>query len=189
MDDKHGSRIRKFITGLARGSFPAALLTTGIVFTFGYATGVIFTIGDTRQLIPVFAGIIIGSLLFSIVGFVMKSDKMNLLTLTLLSLLFLAVAYVIIFLNSLVIDGTNFLIIAFLMSSPAMAVSQLMRLSSKNYSVVSKLSFGLVQAVLIILFVFAFALEYELHGQVNLYFGPLIFLLLSIVYLSVAKFI
>ncbi|MGC8562702.1 MAG: hypothetical protein ACP5UZ_05790 [Thermoplasmata archaeon] len=178
-----------FVSGLVRGSFPASLLTTGIVFTFGYATGVIFTIGDTRQLIPVFAGIIIGSILFSIVGFVIKTNKLNLLTLTLLSVLFLVVAYVIIFLNSLVIDNTNFLIIAFLMSSPAMAVSQLMGLSSKSYSVFSKISFGAVQAVLTILLVFVFSLEYELHGQVNLYFGPLIFLLLAIIYLAVVKIV
>ena len=178
-----------FISGLVRGSFPAALLTTGIVFTFGYATGVIFTIGDTRQLIPVFAGIIVGSILFSIVGFVIKSNKLNLLTLTLLSVLFLLVAYVIVFLNSLVIDNTNFLIIAFLMSSPAMAVSQLTGLSSKSYSVLSKVSFGAVQAVFIILLVFVFSIEYEMYGQINLYFGPLLFLLLSIIYLAVLKFV
>ena len=177
----------KFISGLVRGSFPAALLTTGIVFTFGYATGVIFTIGDTRQLIPVFAGIIIGSILFSVAGFVIKANKLNLLTFTLLSGLFLAVAFVIIFLNSLVIDATNFLIIAFLMSSPAMPVAQLMKLSSKSYSILSKVGFGTLQGVLTILFVFVFSVEYELHGQVNLYFGPLIFLLLSIIYLAVVK--
>ena len=180
-------KVGKTISGLVRGAIPGSLLTTGILLSYGYVSGIIYSIGDTRQLIPVFTGIIIGAIVFSLVGFILRPTQINIISLTIFSLVLLIAAYAIISLNSLVLNSTNMLIVAFLMGSPAMAVSQLVGNSPAHYSLLKRVVFGSVQAVLVIVFIFVFSLEYEMQGQVNLYFGPLFFLVLSLVYLIVTK--
>ena len=177
----------KFLSGVALVPIPAAIFTSGVVLTYGYASGLIFSIGDTRQLIPIFTGIIIGSIIFSLIGFLLKSSLQNLLSLTVLTVILLVTSSVIIYLNSLVLNGTNAMIVSLLMGSPAMAISQLLRGRSEVFSTVARLFFGAVQGILIIVFIFVYALIYELQGQVNLYLGPLIFLVVSLVYLAVTR--
>jgi hypothetical protein len=177
----------KTLSGIIRGAIPGSLLTTGILLSYGYVSGIIYSIGDTRQLIPVFTGIIIGAIVFSLIGFILRPTQINIISLTIFSLVLLIAAYVIISLNSLVLNSTNMMIVAFLMGSPAMAVSQLVGDSSAHYSFIKRVIFGSVQAVLVIVFIFVFSLEYEMQGQVNLYSGPLLFLALSLAYLIVLK--
>ena len=183
------SRTMKFLSGLALVPIPAAIFTSGVVLTYGYASGLIFSIGDTRQLTPIFTGIIIGSIIFSLIGFLLKSSLQNLLSLTVLTVILLVASSVIIYLNSLVLNSTNAMIVSLLMGSPAMAISQLLRSRSEVFSRVARLVFGAVQGILIIVFIFVYALIYELQGQVNLYLGPLIFLVVSLVYLTVTRMI
>lgn len=180
-------KVSKLLSGLVRGSIPASLFTAGIILTYGYVTGLIYSVGDPRQLTPIFAGIIFGTIVFSLVGFGLKRTRSNLLSLTILSTVFLIAAYGTIFLYSLAVNNTDILIVAFLITSPAMAVSQLIGDSHLRFSFPTRLILGSVQAILVIVFVFVFALEYELQGQVNLYLGPLIFLLLSTAYLVAIK--
>lgn len=179
----------KFLSGVALVPIPAAIFTSGVVLTYGYASGLIFSIGDTRQLIPIFTGIIIGSIIFSLIGFLLKSSLQNLLSLTVLTVILLVTSSVIIYLNSLVLNGTNAMIVSLLMGSPAMAISQLLRGRSEVFSRVARLVFGAVQGILIIVFIFVYALIYELQGQVNLHLGPLIFLVVSLVYLAVTRMV
>ena len=183
------SRTMKVFAGLAFVPVPAAIFTSGVVLTYGYASGLIFSIGDTRQLIPIFTGIIIGSIIFSLIGFILKSSLQNLLSLTVLTVILLVASSVIIYLNSLVLNSTNAMIVSLLMGSPAMAISQLLRSRSEVFSRVARLVFGAVQGILIIVFIFVYAVIYELQGQVNLYLGPLIFLVVSLVYLTVTRMI
>ena len=183
------SRTMKFLSGLALVPIPAAIFTSGVVLTYGYASGLIFSIGDTRQLTPIFTGIIIGSIIFSLIGFLLKSSLQNLLSLTVLTVILLVASSVIIYLNSLVLNSTNAMIVSILMGSPAMAISQLLRSRSEVFSRVARLVFGAVQGILIIVFIFVYAVIYELQGQVNLYLGPLIFLVVSLVYLTVTRMI
>ncbi|MCL4412824.1 MAG: hypothetical protein M1526_05680 [Candidatus Thermoplasmatota archaeon] len=183
------SRTMKFLSGLALVPIPAAIFTSGVVLTYGYASGLIFSIGDTRQLTPIFTGIIIGSIIFSLIGFLLKSSLQNLLSLTVLTVILLVASSVIIYLNSLVLNSTNAMIVSLLMGSPAMAISQLLRSRSEVFSRVARLVFGAVQGILIIVFIFVYAVIYELQGQVNLYLGPLIFLVVSLVYLTVTRMI
>ena len=183
------SRTMKFLSGIALVPIPAAIFTSGVVLTYGYASGLIFSIGDTRQLTPIFTGIIIGSIIFSLIGFLLKSSLQNLLSLTVLTVILLVASSVIIYLNSLVLNSTNAMIVSLLMGSPAMAISQLLRSRSEVFSRVARLVFGAVQGILIIVFIFVYAVIYELQGQVNLYLGPLIFLVVSLVYLTVTRMI
>ncbi|MEM0135240.1 MAG: hypothetical protein QXU18_08465 [Thermoplasmatales archaeon] len=186
---RNESRNFGFVSGIIRVPVPASLFTTGIVLTFGYATQLIYTVGDTRQLTPIFAGLIIGTIIFSLVGTLIKFTRKNLLSLTLLSGIFLIAAFAIIYVNSLVISNSNLFLIAFLIGSPAMAVSQLVGSLVQPISTLRRAIFGSVQAVLIITFIFVYALEYELRGQVALYIGPLIFLIISLLYLALIKIV
>ncbi len=189
MPDNSISKTMKFLSGLAVVPIPVAIFTSGVVLTYGYASGLIFSIGDTRQLTPIFTGIIIGSIIFSLIGFLLKSSLQNLLSLTVLTVILLVASSVIIYLNSLVLNSTNAMIVSLLMGSPAMAISQLLRSRSEVFSRVARLVFGAVQGILIIVFIFVYAVIYELQGQVNLYLGPLIFLVVSLVYLTVTRMI
>ena len=189
MPSSSKSGAMKFLSGLALVTVPAAIFTSGVVLTYGYASGLIFSIGDTRQLIPIFTGIIIGSIIFSLIGFLLKSSLQNLLSLTVLTVILLVASSVIMYLNSLVLSSTNAMIVSLLMSSPAMTISQLLRGRSEVFSRVARLVFGAVQGILIIVFIFVYALIYELQGQVNLYQGPMIFLVVSLVYLAVTRMV
>jgi hypothetical protein len=184
--ESKGSRI---VAGLLRGALPASILTSGILLAYGYATGLIYSVGDPRQLTSIFGGIIFGTIVFALLGFALKPNRMNLLSLTILSTVLLIAGYSIIFLNSFALNNTNIMIVAFLISSPAMAVSQLVGRFIHGLSLLLRLSMGAVQALLVIVFVFVYALEYEVQGQLNLYLGPLIFLLASVVYFIVIKLV
>lgn len=189
MVNRMESRRPRFIPGLVTEPIPASILTAGIVLTYGYVSGMIYGVGDPRQLTPIFAGIIVGTIVFSLIGFALKPARSSLLSLTILSVVFLVAGYAIIFFNSFALDNTNIMIVAFLITSPAMAVSQLVARSDVHFSIPVRLTFGSVQAVLVIVFIFVYAFEYELQGQLNLYLGPLIFLLLSVAYLAAIKLV
>ncbi len=182
-------RSSRIITGLLKGALPASLFTSGILLSYGYATGLIYSVGDPRQLTSIFGGIIFGAIVFALLGFALKQNRMNLLSLTILSAVLLIAGYSIIFLNSFALSNANIMIVAFLITSPSMAVSQLVGRYFPNFSLMLRLSLGAVQAILVIVFVFVYALEYELQGQINLYLGPLIFLLISVVYFIVLKLV
>ncbi len=187
MSKSPDSRIKKVLSGLLRQPIPASLFTTGIVLTYGYASGLIFSIGDTKQLIPIFLGIILGSVVFSLLGFVIRLGVAGLIYVTAISVVLLAASYVLIIINSLALNSIEMVVVAFLMGSPATPVSLLVRNKSRDFSRSTRLMFGSLQAMLVILFIFAYSLIYELQGQVNLYLGPLIFLVISLLYLLVAK--
>jgi hypothetical protein len=183
------SRSSRIMAGLLRGAIPASIFTSGILLAYGYATGLIYSVGDPRQLTSIFGGIIFGTIVFALLGFALKPNRTNLLSLTILSTVLLIAGYSIIFLNSFALNNTNIMTVAFLISSPAMAVSQLVGRFVHGHSLLLRLSLGAVQAVLVIVFVFVYALEYEVHGQLNLYLGPLIFLLTSVIYFIVIKLV
>ncbi len=187
MTKKPDSRSKRVLSGLLRGPIPASLFTTGIVLSYGYASGLIFSIGDTRQLIPIFAGIIAGSIVFSLLGYLTRSSVTSLTYVTAISVLLLAASYVVLIINSLALNGTEMVVVAFLMGCPAMPVTLLVRSRSREFSGRLRLMFGSIQALLVILFIFAYALIYELQGQVNLYLGPLVFLVISLLYLLLGK--
>ena len=186
LNESRGSRVA---SGLLKGAIPASLFTSGILLAYGYATGLIYSVGDPRQLTPILLGIILGTVVFSMLGFSLKPGRTNLISLSLLSAVLLISAYSIIYLNSYALSNGSITVVAFLISSPSMAVSQLVGRSLKVLPPALRLSLGTIQAVLVILLVFVYALEYELHGQVDLYLGPLIFLTASVIYFIAMKLI
>ena len=171
---------RKFVSGLASQAIPGSLFSTALLFLFAYSSQLVNTIGDTRQLGLLFLGIIVGSVLFSLAGYMVKSTWLTLSLETLVALLLLVSAYAIMIVNSLVLNGTLILITSFAMTSASAPVGTLLRLHRQNYSAPSRATFGVVQGILSILFVLVFSIYYEGTGQINFFIGPLVLLFLSL---------
>lgn len=174
---------------ILREPIPASLLTVGIILSFGYASGLIYSIGDSRQLPHIFLGLVAGTLVFSVVGFIIGKSTKNLVITTIISSALLGVAYAVIAVDTLVVDDFSLFIISILISSPSMPVSQLLAHPRQRITTWKNLMSGIVQAVLVIFLIFIYAYEYELKGQVDLFIGPLLFLVISVIYTLILKLI
>ena len=171
----------RFFLGLASLAVPGSFFSTAVLFLFAYSSQLVNTVGDTSQLGPLFIGIVVGSILFSLVGYMIRSTWLTLSLETLLAVLLLVSSYVVMVANSLVLDGTLILLTSFAMTSVSAPVATILRLHRENYSAPARATFGVAQAVLSILFVLVFSIYYETTGQVNFFIGPLILLLVSLV--------
>lgn len=174
-------RGKKSVLGLLSLAIPGSFLSTAILLSYGYSSQLVSTIGDTRQLDPLFLGIVVGSLLFSLAGYLARPTWPALSLETLVASLLLAASYAIMVANSLILDGTLILAVSFLITSPLAPVGTLLRLGRRSHSVPERVAFGVAQGALSILFVFVFAFYYETHGQVDFFVGPLVMLILSLV--------
>jgi len=172
---------RRFLLGLTSLAVPGSFFSTAVLFLFAYSSQLVNTIGDTSQLIPLFVGIVVGCILFSLVGYMIRSTWLTLSLETLVAALLLISSYVVMVANSLVLDGTLILITSFAMTSVSAPVATMLRLHRQIYSAPARATFGVAQAALSILFVLVFSIYYETTGQVNFFIGPLILLLVSLV--------
>ena len=172
---------KSFFLGLASIAIPGSIYSTAVLFLFAYSSQLVNTIGDTSQLVPLFIGIVVGSIIFSLLGYMIKSTWLTLSLETLVALLLLVSSYVVMVMNSLVLDGTLILVTSFAMTSVSAPIGTMLRLHRQNYSLPARAGFGVTQAVLSILFVLVFSIYYETTGQVNFFFGPLLLLLVSLV--------
>jgi hypothetical protein len=172
---------RRFVLGLVSLPIPGSLFSTALLFLFAYWSQLVNTIGDTRQLGPLFLGIVAGSILFSFAGYLTRSTWLTISLETIVALLLLVSSYVVMAANSLVLGGTLILVISFAMTSVSAPVGTMLRFRRQNYSVPARVMFGATQAVLSILFVLVFSIYYETTGQINFFIGPLILLVLSLV--------
>jgi len=176
---------KKFVLGLVSLAIPGSFFSVGILLSFAYSSQLVSTIGDTRQLGPLFLGIVAGSVLFSLVGYLTRATWATLSFETLAASLLLVASYIIMVVNSLILGGTLILIISLSMTSILAPVGTILRLHKGGYSVPERVAFGVTQAVLSVLFVFVFALYYETGGEADFFVGPLILLILSLVSFSI----
>ena len=172
---------RKFAWGFASLAIPGSIFSTALLFLFAYWSQLVNTIGDTRQLGPLFLGIVVGSVIFSLVGWLSRSTWFTLSLETIAALLLLVSSYALIAADSLVLNGTTILITSFAMTSVSAPVGTMLRLYRENYSVPARAAFGALQGVFSILFVLAFSIYYETNGQVIFFIGPLVLLAISLV--------
>jgi len=172
---------RKFAWGFASLAVPGSIFSTALLFLFAYWSQLVNTIGDTRQLVPLFLGIVVGSIIFSLAGWLSRSTWFTLSLETIVVILLLASSYALMTADSLVLDGTTILITSFAMTSVSAPVGTLLRLYRENYSVPARAALGALQGVLSILFVLAFSIYYETNGQVDFFIGPLVLLAISLV--------
>jgi hypothetical protein len=173
--------IKRFVIGLLGIAIPGSFFSTALLLSFGYSSQLVYTIGDVRQLDPLLLGIIAGSIVFSLVGYLSRPTWLVISVETLVSLLLLGGSYALMVANSLILDGTLILVISLLMTSVCAPVGTILRLRRGSYSIPSRALFGIIQAVLLVLFVLFYSIYYETVGQVDFFIGPMIFLLLSFV--------
>lgn len=173
--------IKKFVLGLLGIAIPGSFFSTALLLSFGYSSQLVYTIGDIRQLDPLLLGIIVGSVFFSLVGYLSRPTWLILSVETLVSLLLLGAAYALMAVNSLILDETLILVISLLMTSVCAPVGTILRLRRGSYSIPSRAAFGIIQATLLVLFVLFYSIYYETSGQVDFFVGPLVFLFLSFV--------
>lgn len=188
MNESKGSSTLKILKAIPKTALVGSLFSTGLILTYGYASQLIYTIGDTRQLDPLLLGIIIGAFLYSLIGYVIKSALYTLVAGLSISAILLAIAYGFMLINSFAIGSTGLLLVGLMLTSIFLPVSVSMRIGTARYSIVSKIVFGIIQASLSILFIVLYAFYYEITRQVNLFLGPLIFLLLSAIAFSILSF-
>lgn len=171
---------RGYALGLVSSAVPGALFSAGVLFSYGYASQLVYTIGDTRQLVPLFLGIILGSTLFSLVGYLVRSTYQVLAAETAAASLLLVVSYGVMAASAFVLDGTLVFLVSLAMTSALAPIGTILRLNRRVHSVAARATFGVAQAALTILLVFAFAFYYETHGQIGFFVYPLALFSLSI---------
>ena len=177
-------RRKNILQGVFGQSIPASVFATGVILAFGYAINLIYDIGDTRQLNSLLPGLLAGSLAFSIAAYVLKATKTGLLLSSVISLLLLIGAGYMMVATDLVLNSTDLLIIGLLMTSPTFPIGLLLRYGNLQYLLPLRLSQAIIQGIAVVLFVLIFSIYYESTGQVNLFAGPMFFLLLAIFYFT-----
>jgi hypothetical protein len=173
--------VRNLLFGLGSLAVPASFFSTAVLLSYGYASQLVYTIGDTSQLDPLFLGVVLGSILFSVAGFVARSTWRVLLYETIIASVLLAASYAAMVADSLVLGGTLIFVVSLSMTSVSAPAGTLLRLSREAYSVRARALLGAAQAGITILSIFVFALYYEENGQLNFFIGPMIFLVISLV--------
>jgi hypothetical protein len=162
-------------------TIPGSLLSIGVLLSFAYASHLIYALGDIGQFQPLFLGIVVGSVLSSLVGYLAQSTWLVLSLETLVASLLLLSSYTFMMVDSLLLSGTLILLISLSMTSVQAPVATIMRLYRHDYSAPARAVFGLTQAVLAILFVYVFSFYYVTNGQLDFFIGPLALLTLSLV--------
>ena len=171
----------KFARGFVSLAVPGSVFSTALLFLFAYWSQLVNTIGDTRQLGPLLLGIIVGSVIFSLVGWLSRPTSFALSIETIVAMFLLVSSYALMTTDSLVLDGTAILITSFALTSVSAPVGTMLRLYRENYSVPARAAFGALQGVLSILFILVFSIYYETNGQVDFFIGPLVLLAISLV--------
>lgn len=155
-----GLTVRSLLFGLGSLAIPASHFSTATLLSYGYASQLLYTIGDTRQLDPLFLGVVIGSVLFSLVGFLARSTWRVLLYEIIVASFLLAASYFAMLIDSPVLDGTLIFVISLSMTSVSAPITRLLRRSRNGYSSPARALFGATQAGVTILSIFLFALYY-----------------------------
>ncbi len=156
----------------------SALLSVFASLTLAYSLNLIYLIGDERQEIFLFSGLLLGSLFYSMLGSIRFRGIVT------LSLIFSIVSYLlafwIIFSNSMVIDNILLMITSFLITSPLMPSTAYIG-KNLNSKLTTRISFSLITYVSFVIIILAFAIVYVKSLQTILPAGILIFAIFSVI--------
>jgi hypothetical protein len=156
-----------------RWLFAAVIITvfaTSILFTMGYSSNFIYLIGYTNQLIPLFEGIIIGTVLFSFAGSFIGSGKPYILAAgVVVAVVFLMAVFAILHVTDFVVPNRLLTICAVMICSMFLPALQFGRSSlARSEGVRGKVILPLVVSILSIIIIAYAAIIYEKSGQSNL---------------------
>lgn len=146
------------------------VFATSILFTMGYSSNFIYLIGYTNQLIPLFEGIIIGTVLFSFAGSFIGSGKPYILAAgVVVAVVFLMAVFAILHVTDYVVPNHLLTICAVMICSMFLPALQFGRSSlARSEGVRGKVILPLVVSILSIIIIAYAAIIYEKSGQSNL---------------------
>lgn len=155
-------------------AFYSALFSIFAVLTVAYSLNLIYLIGDERQNLPLFMGLIFGSLVFSLLA----SVKRVLIPGILLAALLVSVTAYLIFSKSMVIDNLELFISSFFITSPLMPVIAYFSGHREKFTV--RLYFSILSMTFFLIIISAFAIFYMYSNQTILPLGISVFAYTSI---------
>ena len=163
------SRFKAAMRGLST-TVIITILATSILFTMGYSSNFIYLIGYTNQLIPLFEGIIIGTVLFSFAGSFIGSGKPYILAAgVIISAVILISIFLILQITHYVVPNHLLTVCAIMICSmflPALQFGRSALLRSERMS--GKVLLPLAVSILSIIITAYSAVIYEKSGQSNL---------------------
>ena len=140
------------------------------LFTIGYSSNFIYLIGYTNQLIPLFSGIIIGTVFFSFSGSFIGAEKTYLMvTGVVIAVIFQIAVFSILIVSDYVVPNNLLIICAFMLCSiflPALQFGQF--IGGGTPRIRGKIAFPAFVSVLSIMIIAYSAIIYEKSGQSNL---------------------
>ena len=146
------------------------LFATSILFTMGYSSSFIYLIGYTNQLIPLFEGIIIGTVVFSFAGSFIGSGKPYVLAAgVIVAVMFMIAIFVILHITDYVVPNDLLTICAIMICSmflPAVQFGSSALAGSQGMK--GKVILPLTVSILSIIIIAYSAIIYEKSGQSNL---------------------
>jgi len=155
-------------------AFYSALFSIFAVLTVAYSLNLIYLIGDERQNLSLFLGLILGSFIYSLLG----SVKKVLIPGILLAALSVSIAAYMIFSKSMVIDNLELFISSFFITSPLMPMNAYFSRYREKFTV--RLSFSILTTAFFLVIIAAFAIVYMYSNQTILPLGISVFAYTSI---------
>ncbi len=141
-----------------------------VTLTSSYSMNLIYLIGDSRLLLPLFSGILIGTLLFAISGSFFK--KYSFVSGIIIAMIAIILANYVIYITDMVINSIDLFLVSLLVTSPIMPISQFFEY---GLYIKKKLVYSIAASIIFIALITIFAFLYEMSGQTILPLGISIF--------------
>jgi len=169
-EDRPGKKVARLVDAI----FFSSVQESFIALALGYLLSVIYLIGDTRQLTPLLAGIIAGTIIFTIVSTLAgefgrrKFAGETLVIVILLSISAYIIADLLVFHTGYQYSDLFLAVIGAMIISPVMLVQQYSQLIFRVNRIASKATVSSISSVLMIVIIVLFAFVYEKGGQTML---------------------
>jgi len=147
----------------------STVFSLSILLSLSYIMGIIFLIGDKPQLIPLFSGIVFGTLFFTFIGSSIKSDWNTILGGAIISLFLYIISYIILLTFHTVFQDYWLGIISFMLTSTFLPVMLSVRFYfNLGFNKIQKILFFLFSSILAIILTFGVAIFYIISGQTTM---------------------
>ncbi|MGC8663598.1 MAG: hypothetical protein ACP5SF_03765 [Thermoplasmata archaeon] len=154
----------------------SSIFSVFVTLSMAYLFNIIYLIGDSRQLGPLFIGILIGTFFYSIFGSFL--NKFAFVYCFIISFISLVLVFYILYSTNMIIGNEYLFIISFLITSPIMPVTQFFerKIKIKNRIIISAIA-----SIIFVILILIFAILYEISGQTILPLGISVFGYLSLI--------
>ncbi len=147
----------------------STIFSVSIFLSLSYLMNIIFLIGDNPQLIPLFSGIVLGTITFVFLGSFIKSDWNTILGGAIISIALYIISYIILLTFHNVFQDYWLAIISFMLTSTFLPVMLSVRFYfNLEFNKIQKIIFFLSSSILAIILTFIIAIYYISSGQTSM---------------------